>query len=88
MQVRDELERLIDDDDDMANLYLSRKLVDASSSPISESSATNWFVASPTTKSKVSKTSRSSVASFLRDENDVEELEMLLEVITLFPFKK
>lgn len=58
----------MDDDEDMADLYLSRKLVSALP-PISDSGAS-----SPTTKSK-------SVATYLRDENDVDEIEMLLEVI-------
>lgn len=63
----------MDDDEDMADLYLSRKLVSALS-PISDSGAS-----SPTTKSK-------SVATYLRDENDVDEIEMLLEVIIPFIF--
>ncbi|KAI4369672.1 hypothetical protein MLD38_018089 [Melastoma candidum] len=74
-KVRDELEQLLDDDDDMADLYLSRKLVGASS-PVSGSGAHNWFPASPTIGSKIS---RASVATVRGDENDVEELEMLLE---------
>ncbi|CAL5207982.1 unnamed protein product [Lathyrus oleraceus] len=65
-KVREEIEHLMDDDEDMADLYLSRKLVSALS-PISDSGAS-----SPTTKSK-------SVATYLRDENDVDEIEMLLE---------
>lgn len=39
-QVRDELEQLLDDDDDMADLYLSRKLAGASS-PVSGSVGPN-----------------------------------------------
>lgn len=77
-KVRDELEQLLDDDDDMADLYLSRKLV--GTSPVSDSGAPNWSFASPTITigSKVSKTSRASVTT-VQEENDVEELEMLLE---------
>lgn len=75
MQVREEIEHLMDDDEDMADLYLTRKLIGLSS-PISKSGAENWFASSPTTKSK-------SVATFLSDENDVDELEMLLEVINI-----
>ena len=78
-QVRDELEQLLDDDDDMADLYLSRKLAGASS-PVSVSGGANWFPASPTIGSKISRASRASVATIRGDENDVEELEMLLEV--------
>lgn len=69
-KVRDEIEHLMDDNEDMAGLYLSRKLV-AASSPISESGAAN--TSSPITKVK-------RVATFTSDENDLEELEMLLEV--------
>lgn len=75
-KVRDELEQLLDDDDDMADLYLSRKL--APSSPVSGSGAT-WFPGSPTIGSKISRASRASVITGRGDENDVEELEMLLE---------
>lgn len=77
--MRDELEQLLDDDDDMADLYLSRKL--AGASPVSASGAAGWFLASPTIGSKISRASRASMATIRGDENDVEELEMLLEVI-------
>ncbi|KAK1313963.1 Magnesium transporter MRS2-I [Acorus calamus] len=76
--VRDELEQLLDDDDDMADLYLSRKLAGASS-PVSGSGAPNWFPASPTIGSKISRVSRASALTNHGNENDVEELEMLLE---------
>ncbi|KAK3419769.1 hypothetical protein EUGRSUZ_G00531 [Eucalyptus grandis] len=61
----------------MADLYLSRKLT-GGSSPVSWSGAPDWFFASPTTGSKLSRTSRASAVT-AREENDVEELEMLLE---------
>lgn len=77
-KVRDELEQLLDDDDDMADLYLSRKLAGAMS-PVSGSGGANWFPASPTIGSKISRASRASIATGRGDENDVEELEMLLE---------
>ncbi|KAJ7954791.1 Magnesium transporter MRS2-like protein [Quillaja saponaria] len=77
-KVRDELEQLLDDDDDMADLYLSRKLADPSSPP-SGSGVVNWFPTSPTIGSKISRASRASMATVRGDENDVEELEMLLE---------
>ncbi|XP_042515280.1 magnesium transporter MRS2-2-like [Macadamia integrifolia] len=77
-KVRDELEQLLDDDDDMADLYLSRKL-DEDSSLVSGSGAPDWFPKSPTIGSKISKASRASAATFRGDENDVEDLEMLLE---------
>ncbi|XP_019181271.1 PREDICTED: magnesium transporter MRS2-I-like [Ipomoea nil] len=77
-KVRDEIEKLLDDDDDMADLYLSRKSGGgggASSSPVSSS-----FLSSPTDGSKRCRASSASMASFHGDdENDIEELEMLLE---------
>ena len=76
--MRDELEQLLDDDDDMADLYLSRKL--SSASPLSGSAAASWFISSPNISSKISRASRASMATIRGDENDVEELEMLLEV--------
>lgn len=76
-KVRDELEQLLDDDDDMADLYLSRKL--APSSPVSGSGVPNWYPASPTVGSKISRASRASATTLHGNENDVEELEMLLE---------
>ncbi|KAL2953104.1 hypothetical protein AAZX31_19G147700 [Glycine max] len=76
-KIRDELENLLDDDDDMADLYLSRKLA-ASSSPTSSSDAPYWLYGSPNTGSKRHKSSRASGTTVQR-ENDVEELEMLLE---------
>ena len=79
-QVRDELEQLLDDDDDMADLYLSRKLA-GSSCRVSGSGAASWFPGSPTIGSKISRASRASAVTNQGNENDVEELEMLLEVI-------
>ncbi|KAI8574468.1 hypothetical protein RHMOL_Rhmol01G0356500 [Rhododendron molle] len=79
LQVRDELEQLLDDDDDMADLYLSRKSVKASS-PNSGSSIPDWIPPSPTigSNSKISRISRASLTT-INGHNDVEELEMLLE---------
>ncbi|ESQ31423.1 hypothetical protein EUTSA_v10004289mg [Eutrema salsugineum] len=77
-KVRDELEQLLDDDDDMADLYLSRKLSSASS-PVSSPGEPNWYPTSPTIGSKISRASRASLATVRGDEHDVEELEMLLE---------
>ncbi|KAI3979222.1 hypothetical protein MKX01_008234 [Papaver californicum] len=71
-KVRDELKKLLDDDGDMAELYLSRKMASSSSSPISTvSGATNGLPAS------AFKISTRAIAE--GDENDVKELEMLLE---------
>ena len=49
-------------------------------SPVSGSGGPNWFPASPTIGSKISRASRASAATIHGNENDVEELEMLLEV--------
>ncbi|XAR54699.1 hypothetical protein NMG60_11029951, partial [Bertholletia excelsa] len=76
--VRDELKQLLEDDDDMADLYLSRKLAGVSLA-VRGSNPANWFPASPSIVSKVSRASKGSVATFCEDEDDVEELEMLLE---------
>lgn len=83
LQGRDELEQLLDDDDDMADLYLSRKSVKASS-PNSGSSIPDWVPPSPTigSNSKISRISRASLTP-INGHNDVEELEMLLEVVIL-----
>ncbi|KAK2648504.1 hypothetical protein Ddye_015993 [Dipteronia dyeriana] len=77
-RVRDELEQLLDNDDDMADHYLSRKLTVASL-PVSGSDAPDWFHNSPTIGSKISRASRASAAAATQEDNDVEELEMLLE---------
>ncbi|XP_014495127.1 magnesium transporter MRS2-I isoform X2 [Vigna radiata var. radiata] len=76
-KIRDELENLLDDDDDMADLYLSRKST-VSSSPTSSSDAPKWLYGSPNTGSRIHKSSRASGTTVQR-EDDVEELEMLLE---------
>ncbi|KAJ1431594.1 hypothetical protein SESBI_07131 [Sesbania bispinosa] len=76
--VRDEIEQLMDEEDNMVDLYLSRKLLGVSS-PMSGSGAANCYVSSPTIESKLSGTSKVRMATFLEHENDVEELEMLLE---------
>ncbi|KAD6120103.1 hypothetical protein E3N88_11374 [Mikania micrantha] len=77
LKVRDELEQLLDDDDDMADLYLSRKFSFASS-PSNDGEDLTWSPASPTIESKISRASRATPFS-THGENDVEELEMLLE---------
>ncbi|KAF2314809.1 hypothetical protein GH714_036697 [Hevea brasiliensis] len=75
-ELRNELQQLLDDDDNMADLYLSRKLV-GSSSPVSGSGAPNWFLNSLTIGSKISRASRASATT--QGENDIEDHEMLLE---------
>ncbi|XP_024531393.1 magnesium transporter MRS2-I isoform X3 [Selaginella moellendorffii] len=75
-KVRDELEQLLDDDDDMAELFLTRK---AGSSTLTPALLSN-FPASPVLGSKLSAVSRTkSLASTHGSDDDVEEVEMLLE---------
>ncbi|KAK4344790.1 hypothetical protein RND71_034966 [Anisodus tanguticus] len=58
-KVRDDLEQLLEDDDDMADLYLSRKLVVGVSSPLSGQVVPYWSPDSATIDSKLlSKASR------------------------------
>ncbi|KAI3859084.1 hypothetical protein MKX03_008149 [Papaver bracteatum] len=73
-RVRDELQKLLDDDGDMAELYLSRKKMASSSSPIT--SVPGEPNRLPASAFKISTSSRGVVEG---DENDVKELEMLLE---------
>ncbi|KAK8919197.1 Magnesium transporter MRS2-I [Platanthera zijinensis] len=75
-KVRDELEQLLEDDEDMADLYLSRKL--STASPAS-SAVPNWISASPTVGSRISRAGKTSAATFHGNDDDVEELEMILE---------
>ncbi|GFP99579.1 magnesium transporter mrs2-i, partial [Phtheirospermum japonicum] len=81
-KVRDELEQLLDDDDDMADLYLSRKSA-MSASVSSGYGHGKWRLAadeSPITSSIMSRSnSRASSLTSIKEENNVEELEMLLE---------
>ncbi|KAM3355887.1 magnesium transporter MRS2-I isoform X1 [Capsicum galapagoense] len=77
-KVRDDLEQLLEDDDDMADLYLSRKLSARVSSPLSGQVAPYWSPDSSTVDSKLlSRASR--ISGITHEETDVEELEMLLE---------
>ncbi|KAL0458264.1 UNVERIFIED_CONTAM: Magnesium transporter MRS2-I [Sesamum latifolium] len=81
-KVRDELEQLLDDDDDMADLYLSRKSAVSASSP-TDFGHPKWQLTadeSPIISSKISRnSSRTSAVTSSQEENNVEELEMLLE---------
>ncbi|CAI9118305.1 OLC1v1019861C2 [Oldenlandia corymbosa var. corymbosa] len=77
-KVRDEIEQLLDDDDDMADLYLSRRIV-SEIPEMSGSSAVNQSIYSLSVEPKISRASRISLASSYGDENDAEEVEMLLE---------
>ncbi|KAH6797933.1 magnesium transporter 7 [Perilla frutescens var. hirtella] len=72
-KVRDELEHLLDDDDDMADLYLSRKMA------MSASASTDFGDESSSPRTESRKSTRSSTATTTQEENNVDELEMLLE---------
>ncbi|CAH2063607.1 unnamed protein product [Thlaspi arvense] len=75
-KVRDELEHLLDDNEDMADLYLTRKWIqNQQTEAILEGTATNSILAPP---HNTSNRSASMVTSNM-DEDDVEDLEMLLE---------
>ncbi|KAG8370755.1 hypothetical protein BUALT_Bualt13G0016500 [Buddleja alternifolia] len=81
-KVRDELEQLLDDDDDMADLYLSRKSA-TSASFSGYFGHPRWQLTgdeSPIIDSKISRSSSmTSAVTTTHEENNVEELEMLLE---------
>ncbi|KAL1815272.1 hypothetical protein ACET3Z_017846 [Daucus carota] len=76
-KVRDELEQLLDEENDLADLYLSRKLSRASL--LSGSVGASLYISSPHISSKISRASRACMESIQGDETNVEELEMLLE---------
>ncbi|XP_075500840.1 magnesium transporter MRS2-I-like isoform X2 [Primulina tabacum] len=88
-QVRDEIEQLLDDDDDMADLYLSRKSTAMYAwSRSSSSSSTSGFgigklrpiSEDPLTMGFINmSTNNTVITSASHLENNVEELEMLLE---------
>ncbi|ESQ44191.1 hypothetical protein EUTSA_v10005994mg [Eutrema salsugineum] len=75
-KVRDELEHLLDDNEDMADLYLTRKWIqNQQTEAILEGTGSNSIVVPP---HHTSNRSASMVTSNM-DEDDVEDLEMLLE---------
>uniref|UniRef100_A0A1J3CXN7 Magnesium transporter n=1 Tax=Noccaea caerulescens TaxID=107243 RepID=A0A1J3CXN7_NOCCA len=78
-KVRDELEHLLDDNEDMADLYLTRKWnQNQQTEAILAGTASNSVVASNLHRLTTSNRSASMVTSNM-DEDDVEDLEMLLE---------
>ncbi|CAM8927059.1 unnamed protein product [Rhodiola kirilowii] len=81
-KVRDELEQLLDDDDDMNDLYLTRKLM--VSSPISASGGANWYPASPTMGSRISKASRAS-AYFMQIDGTYNKLTTQIHPLVVPP---
>lgn len=80
-KVRDEIEHLLDDNEDMAQLYLTRKQIQNQQFEALLASATsNSIVLAPYIERMNSIVRGSaSLASFPSDDNNVEDLEMLLE---------
>lgn len=80
-QVRDEIEHLLDDNEDMAHLYLTRKwFQNQQSEALLAATASNSIVPVPSHLRRLSSNrSGSLVTSNFMDDNDVEDLEMLLE---------
>lgn len=80
-QVRDEIEHLLDDNEDMAHLYLTRKWIqNQQSEALLTTTASNSMVPVPSHLQRLSSNrSGSLVTSNFMDDNDVEDLEMLLE---------
>lgn len=82
-KVRDEIEHLLDDNEDMAHLYLTRKWIqNQPPEALLGAAASNSIVtASPHSHLRRLGSARSGslVTSNFQDDNDVEDLEMLLE---------
>ncbi|XP_074312536.1 magnesium transporter MRS2-4 [Silene latifolia] len=78
-KVRDEIEHLLDDNEDMAQLYLTRKLIQyQQSEALLNSAASNSIVPAPRLQRMSSYRSGSMMTGSHWDD-DVEDLEMLLE---------
>lgn len=78
--MRDEIEHLLDDNEDMAQLYLTRKLIHyQQSEAFAGSMASNNIVPAPGHYRRLSSTRSGSLTSNYLHEDDVEDLEMLLE---------
>ncbi|XP_044488637.1 magnesium transporter MRS2-4-like [Mangifera indica] len=80
-KVRDEIEHLLDDNEDMAQLYLTRKHVqNQQAEALLVAAASNSIVARAPHHYRLSSSkSGSLVTSTFMDDNDVKDLEMLLE---------
>ncbi|CAH8342044.1 unnamed protein product [Eruca vesicaria subsp. sativa] len=74
-KVRDEIEHLLDDNEDMADLYLTRKWIQQSQQSEADLGETSSYLLSRVTSNK----SSSMVTSSTKDNDNVEDLEMLLE---------
>ncbi|XWS54866.1 hypothetical protein CRYUN_Cryun10bG0126300 [Craigia yunnanensis] len=80
-KVRDEIEHLLDDNEDMEDLYLTRKWIQNQQSEALLGAAVSNSIStiSPHLPRLGSNRSASLVSSHNLDDNDVEDLEMLLE---------
>ncbi|XP_050377263.1 magnesium transporter MRS2-4 [Argentina anserina] len=80
-KVRDEIEHLLDDNEDMAHLYLTRKWIQNQQSEalLARSGSYSISPAAPNLRRLSSNRSGSLVTSNNMGEDDVEDLEMLLE---------
>lgn len=78
--MRDEIEHLLDDNEDMAQLYLTRKLIHyQQSEALAGSMASNNIIPAPGHYRRLSSARSGSLTSNYLHEDDVEDLEMLLE---------
>ncbi|XP_062200394.1 putative magnesium transporter MRS2-G [Phragmites australis] len=81
-KVRDEIEHLLDDNEDMAHLYLTRKQVQNQQvEAIMSSAASNSIVPARASLARLNSSfwHSVSIATSMHLDNDVEDLEMLLE---------
>ena len=80
LQVRDEIEHLLDDNHDMAQLYLTRKWLQNQQSEVNlGATAPNALATAALVPHHGFNRSGSLVTSNAVDDSDVEDLEMLLE---------
>lgn len=79
--MRDEIEHLLDDNEDMAHLYLTRKWIQNQQSEalLARSGSNRSSPTAPNLRRLGSNRSSSLVTSNNMGEDDVEDLEMLLE---------
>ncbi|XP_020094239.1 putative magnesium transporter MRS2-G [Ananas comosus] len=81
-KVRDEIEHLLDDNEDMAHLYLTRKQIQNQQfEALVTSGASNSIVAAGPNLARISSNNQgsASIVTSIYPDNDVEDLEMLLE---------
>lgn len=79
-KVRDEIEHLLDDNEDMAQLYLTRKCIqNQQSEALLGAMASNSIVPAVTYLQRLNSTASGSLTINHLNDHDVEDLEMLLE---------